>query len=368
MEKKTDQKQFEVVREGLAWGRFGMAVSGATLPGLKEPFNFAAGEGEPDNGGLNPEEFLAVPWRILSMAITPYRYFDFTTPGVLKAAAPLFAGITLYTNHNADVENWKGFVQDPTWDDKNTPPGINALLVIDRTVDARLARGVEIKALRSASVTIWFEYERSHPDLRNFYDFLGQEVDGEIVRFVITKITRAAEVSIVWEGEDPFAKSLAAPGGKTKTGLEQPTEGGDADMKVTAALAARLGTAEGTELTAEELEAKIKVLLDTKQAELDGLKPDAKLGQQVLAETRTRAATLYKALKKEKAVDTFITGVIDKADLAVARALCEEYEAGVEGAAPLKCTKCGETLSRRSSQETEDGERLGGKRAEDYKL
>lgn len=367
-EKKTGHKSFEVVREGLAWGRFGMATAGSVLPGLKEPFQFAAGEGEPENGGLNPEEFLATPWRLLSMAVTPYRFFDFTRPGVLKEATSLFGGVTLYTNHYADVENWKGFVQAPVWDEKNAPPGINATLVIDKTVDPRLARGVEIKALRSASVTIWFEYERSHPDLKYFYDRLGEEIDGEVVRFIVTKIVRAAEVSIVWEGEDPFAKSLAAPGGNTKTGLEQPTNDGGTEMKVTAALAARLGIAEGTELTAEELEAKIKALLDTKQAEIDGLKPDAKLGQQVLTETRTRAATLYKALKKEKAVETFITGVIDKADLATARALCEEYEAAVDGAAPLKCTKCGETFSRRSSQETEGGEQLGGKRAEDYKL
>jgi hypothetical protein len=344
-----------------------MAAAGAIPPGLKEPIKFAAGEGESENGGLNPEEFLATPWRILSMAVTPYRFFDFTRPGVLKAAAPLFAGVTLYANHYVDVDNWKGFVQSPVWDEKNSPPGINATLVIDKTVDAKLARGVEIKALRSASVTIWFEYERSHPDLRGFYDRLGEEVDGEIVRFVVTKIARAAEVSIVWEGEDPFAKSLAASGGKTK-GLEKPQEG-EQEMKLTATLLALVGFAAGAEPTAEEVEAKIKETLDAKQTEIDSLKLDADLGKQLLTETRERATTLYKALKKDKAVGAFITGVIGKADLATARGLVEEYEAAVEGLAPLKCTKCGETLSRRSSAEPEgDKGAVLGKKAADYKL
>ncbi len=368
MAKTTQQKQFEVVREGLAWGRFGMATSGCLQPGVKGHFNFATGEGAPENGGLNPEEFLVTPWRILSAAVTPYRFFDFTRPGVLREAVEMFAGVTLYTNHYADVENWKGFVQSPTWDETNTPPGINAELVIDKTVDARLARGVEIKALRSASVTIWFEYERSHPELKNFYDYLGEEVDGEVVRFVVTRIVRAAEVSIVWEGEDPFAKSLAAPGGSTKTGLEVPTEKGDDNMKVYAALAARLGIAEGTELTLEELDARITVVIDGKTAELAGLKADAALGQQLLKETRETAMTRYKALKGEKSQQAFVDGVILKADLSTARALLAEYDAALEEAAPLTCEKCGGTLSRRSSHAGGSGDQLGGKRAEDYKV
>lgn len=362
------KKSYEVIKEGLAKARFGMAAGGAVLPGLAKPLTLAAGEG--DNGGLNPEEFLVRPWRILSMAVTPYRFFDFTEPGVLKAATLLFDGLTLYANHNADVNAWKGFVQSPSWDEANEPAGINALFVIDKTVDANLARGVEIKALRSASVTIWFEYKRSHPELRNFYDQLGEEVDGQVVRFVITKITQAGEVSIVWEGEDPFAKSLAAGGApeKTNTGLV-PNGGTEVKIKLSELMAKRLGLVVDQEVDQTELEAKIEIALKALDDQVLTLKPAAALGQQVLTETRERAATLYKAVKGEQFKQTFVTGVIEKADLDTARALVEEYQASFEKNVPLACPKCGEKLSRRSSLETDGGEKgAGHKRPEDYKV
>jgi hypothetical protein len=302
--------------------------------------------------------------------MTPYRLFDFTKEGVLKSSVKAFADLTLYANHNANVNDWKGFVRNPTWDEANTPPGINALFVIDKIVDPKLARGVETKALRSASVTIWFEYERSHPTLSNFYDRLGEEVDGQIVRFIVTKIVNAGEVSIVWEGEDPYAKSLAAGGAPpaTETGLEVPDNHGGTDMfKLTAALAVLLAMAEGTEVTPEALEAKIKGLLDAKQAELDGLKVEAALGKQLLTETRTKAETLYKAAKGDKASPDYLK-IIQGADLASARAIVVEYTTQAEESIPLACPKCGEKLSRRSSTEDENKDKASslGKREEDY--
>lgn len=357
-------KNYEVIKEGLAKARFGLTAQGVSLPGTARALKLAAGGGG-ENGGLNPEEFLVRPWRLLSMAMTPYRFFDFTKDGVLAAAVSLFDGLTLYANHNADVNSWKGYVAAPRWDDENEPAGINADLVIDRTVDPTLARGVEIKALRSASVTIWFEYERSHPELRGFYDYLGEEVDGEIVRFVITRITQAGEVSIVWEGEDPFAKSLSAghgPDGKTNK------PGGDT-VKIKGTLAKRLGLAETDDVTPEALVEKVKSELAALDAKVGGLEDEAKLGKQLLTETRQRAVTLYKALKGEKAVGSFISGVIEKADLETARAMCEEYQGDVEKQIPLTCPKCGEKLSRRSSLETGgDGDQYPDRNINDYKV
>lgn len=364
------KKGYEVIKEGFAKARFGMAAGGAVLPGLSKPLTLAAGDD--NNGGLDPAEFLVRPWRILSMAVTPYRFFDFTEPGVLQAATPLIDGLTLYANHNANVNEWKGFVREPTWDDANDPPGINALLVIDKTVDPNLARGVEVKALRSASVTIWFEYKRSHPELRSFYDQLGEEVDGQVVRFVATKITNAGEVSIVWEGEDPFAKSLAAGGEpeENETGLK-PTGETNMKIKLSEPMAKRLGLVAGQELEQVELETKLAEVLKALDDQVAALKPEAELGKQLLTETRQRAATLYKAFKGEKIQEAFITGVIDKADLATAKALVEEYQTEIEKSIPLACPECGAKLARRSSLETEQssGEKgAGNKRPEDYKV
>lgn len=355
------KKSFEVIREGFARARFGGQFSGGVIPGEAAPLTLAAVE---DNGGLDPAEYHVCLARLLSAATTPYRKFDFSREGVLKAAVPLFEGLTLYANHWADVESWKGFVQEPVWDDQNTPNGINAKIVLDRTVDPKLARGVETRALRSFSVTIWFEYQKSHPDLAGFWDRLGEEVDGEMVRLIVTKITNAGEVSVVWEGEDPFAKSFEAGGDAPA----QPTEE-DATMKLSAATIALLGIAAGAELTGDLLEAKISETVTGLKGRIAELEPNARLGEQLLTETRERAATLYKALKGEKAIDTFVSGVIEKADLATARAFCQEYEGEIEKTVPLACPKCGETLSRRSSLAGDGDQATGdGRRVDDYKV
>lgn len=365
---ENQKKSFEVIREGFARARFGGQFSGGIIPGETLPLILAAVE---NNGGLDPAEYFVCQARLLSAATTPYRKFDFSRDGVLKAAVPLFEGLTLYANHWADVESWKGFVQEPTWDAKNTPNGINAKVVLDRTVDPKLARGVETKALRSFSVTIWFNYERSHPDLAGFWERMGEMVDGEMVRLIVTEITNAGEVSVVWEGEDPFAKSFEAGG----TSLGNTNQEEENVMKLSATFLALIGLAAGAEPTEAELEAKIREKfqsLETKvttlETEVTTLKPDAAIGVQTLKETRERAVTLYKAAKGEKVVETFISGVIEQADLATARAFCTEYQTAVDESIPLACPKCGEKLSRRSSVPEDPSKQLSGKRAENYKL
>jgi len=363
-----DRKQFQVIKEGFARATFGGALSGCSTASVGGAIKLAALE---DNGGLDPAEFFTTNSRLLSMAVTPYRKFDFTQDGVLKSAVGMFEGLTLYANHRADVNDWKGLVQDCVWDDKNDPPGINAMLVIDKTVDPKLARGVEIKALRSVSVTIWFEYQRSHPDLANFYDRLGEVVDGAMVRFIVTKITQAGEVSIVWEGEDPFAKTFSAGAPDGSDGLDRFGKSqitGDEEMKLSAGVLAVLGIAAGVELTGTMIEEKVLAL----GARADALKADAAVGVLTLKEARERAVTLYKAGKGEKAVESFVTSVLEKADLVTARAYCLEYEGEVEKSVPLACPKCGEKLSRRSSVPEPAGGELGagagGKRIEDFKV
>ncbi|HOS77598.1 MAG TPA: hypothetical protein PLL15_06105 [Syntrophales bacterium] len=359
------KKGFEVIREGLAKARFGGVFSGGVIPGQATPLSLAAIE---NNAGLDPAEYYVTACRLLSAAVTPYRKFDFSKEGVLKTAVPLFDGLTLYANHDADVNDWKGMVQEPVWDDANQPPGINAKAVFDRTVDPKLVRGVETRALRAFSVTIWFEYVRSHPDLAYFYDRLGEVIDGQMVRFIVTKIVKAGEVSVVWEGEDPFAKAFSAGGA---AGEDHKHQSGGIEMKLNATALGLLGIAAGTELTESLIEGKISEVVTGLKTEIEDLKPDAALGKQLLADTRQRAVTLYKALKGDKFQQAFVDGVISKADLATARALISEYEAEVEKGIPLTCPKCGEKLSRRSSMAADPGDSPAdgkGKRAADYKL
>ncbi len=365
-----EKNGLRIIREGLAVAKFGICLAsgvvGGAVPG-PDITKLAADDGH--TAELNPEEFLVKPFRILSATVTPGRFFDFTKDGVLKAAVPLFQKLTVYANHNADVNQWKGYTAGPVWDAKNTPPGINANMVIDRTVDANLARGVEIGALRSASVTIWFEYEKSHPDLRYYYDHVGTEVDGELVRFVITKITRAAEVSVVWEGEDPFAKALSANlADETDFSETEPDQGGET-MKVSEKFAKRVGMTAGEETTIEALEAAVETTVSGLENQIATLKPDADAGRKHLDDTRQRAATLYKTVKGDAFRQDYVDNVLLKADLATAQAMADEYADQVDGAAPLKCPKCGEKLTRRSSQAAGDGGRPADDRSiDDYKL
>ena len=140
-------------------------------------------------------------------------------------------------------------------------------------------------------------------------------------------------------------------------------------MNLTATLLALLALAADANPTEAELESAITGKLTALQTQIDSLKADAAIGVQTLKETREKAVTLYKAAKGEKSVEAFISGVIEKADLATARAFVQEYQLAVDESIPLKCGKCGETLSRRSSQPENEGTLTAGrKRAADYKL
>jgi len=387
------KEKYKILREampdkgkaGLAVARFGCVMGSEVIAPGNEPIKFAVDEG--DGGDLNGEEFLAKPFRFLSQTLTPYRFFDFTREGVLKSGVPLFDGLTVYANHNADVNQWKGYTQKPVWDSENVPNGINGLMVLDRTIDANLTRGVEIGALKSASVTIWFEFERSHPDLRNFYDYLGEEVEGEIVRFIVTKLVRAAEVSIVWEGEDPYAKALEAgirdqgsgaspvefpEGNPIQQGKEENANhnhGGEV-MKLSQKILKMLGIEPPSdgEVSPESLETAVEGKLAKAAQEIESLKPDAAIGKKHLEVLREKAATAYKALKGDNAKESFIENVIQKADLETAQAMLDEYQQGIDKAAPLTCPKCGTKLIRQSSVPESQTQKGSDKRAEDYKI
>ncbi|MBI4621050.1 MAG: hypothetical protein HY739_12965 [Desulfobacterales bacterium] len=362
------KEKYKIIREGLAVARFGCVMGHEVVSPGDKPIRFKVDEEEKT---LEGEEFLVKPFRFLSAALTPYRYIDFREEGVLKTGVSLFDGLTVYANHNADVNQWKGYTQKPVWDEENEPNGINGLMVLDRTVDANLARGVEIGALRSASVTIWFEYKRSHPELRGFSDYLGEEVDGEIVRFIVTRLIRAGEVSVVWEGEDPYAKALVmGKSGKDFENLEDIIDQqGGKDMKFSKEFLNVLGISDANrEVEVQVMEARVREEIGKLNTQIESLKLDAEIGKKHLEEIRDKASTLYKALKGDAAKENYIENVIKKADLETAQALVDEYQEGVEKAIPLTCPKCGEKLSRQSSASTGKSEDKGDKRVEDYKL
>lgn len=165
-------------------------------------------------------ESLVRTYRSLSVGVIPGNFIDFTGP-VLKKGLSLFKAknnghtIGVFKDHRRSVDAWIGTVMDSFFDKGNAdiPMGINSVVSYDKqAIGPVIERGIKTRGLNSVSVTVDFEWTPSHPNMEkwDFFNKLGEEVDGEVVRVVATKIMGIYEISLVWEGADPFAKEVAA--------------------------------------------------------------------------------------------------------------------------------------------------------------
>ncbi len=163
------------------------------------------------------ERYVYATFRGLSQIYLPNRGLDFSKKGVLEAGVELLKGKTVYPNHDfRDVNNWLGVVSNSFWDASGEKSGgvsgINCEIKIDAFLNYRIACGVMMTppAINSMSLTVLFEFEYSHPQLveeRRFWNLLGEEVDGDIVRLIVVKIVDFWEASLVFLGEDRLAKN-----------------------------------------------------------------------------------------------------------------------------------------------------------------
>lgn len=183
---------------------------------------------------LTDDRYVFATFRALSQVFLEYRGLDFSTPGVLEAAVPLLQAKTVYPNHDfQDIYNWLGVVSNSFWDAEGASssgvPGINCEIKIDAFLNYRIACGLMMTppSVNSMSLTVHFEFEYSHPDLieqNRFWQLLGEEVDGSIVRLIVVKIIDFWEASLVPVGEDRLAKNHGARGGG------EPAESEDVDF------------------------------------------------------------------------------------------------------------------------------------------
>lgn len=187
-------------------------------------FDFAKNQSKNDNfnyetiGDVLPQDgdYISVAFRALSKRVLPGHWLDFTQGDVLKNSVQMLLGATVYPNHDLfDINNALGVVTDVEWDEDGAAaggvPGINAKYKIDALMNPRIARLLMMKppAIHSTSMTVLFDFEFSHPDLveqNRFWDLLGEEVEGSIVRLVITEILEYWEASLVFQGADRLAK------------------------------------------------------------------------------------------------------------------------------------------------------------------
>ncbi|MEQ8822637.1 MAG: hypothetical protein RLY93_20565 [Sumerlaeia bacterium] len=163
-----------------------------------------------------PETEHASEWRILSADhITDY-FIDFShnDGAALREYAEKVKGTGVYFNHSHDVRHWLGVVAESWWDDEGGGiPGINGIYRLSRAKaeeEGRLIEGIDMGAVNRTSLGIVFEFVPSHDfeDERDFWMHLGEEINGETVRMLVTKVLETPETSIVQAGSDRGARRV----------------------------------------------------------------------------------------------------------------------------------------------------------------
>lgn len=161
-------------------------------------------------------EFVYVPFRMLSCVIVDGYFLDFSKDDVLASAVEKFNHVTIYADHNPSVHNWLGVTLQPSFSTEGSAKGINAIFKIDKIKAPMVARGLSINppAIKACSVGIEFNATQSHPEFKG-YEFrsrLGEVINNELVRWIVTDIVEIFEVSLVYSGADPNAKKLSYEG------------------------------------------------------------------------------------------------------------------------------------------------------------
>lgn len=191
---------------------------------------FDAAETTVDGDTLNPivgeDDVVQFPFRHLSATIVgagTWKATDFSDVKVLKAGTKLLNEKPVYLNHMMYVGNEVGYVDNAVFTEAYTnkagvkiPAGIDAPVNIDSKLYPDIVRKMSGKVpyIKSASVTVKFEWEASHEFERenDFYYHIGEMIDGSMVRRIVTKITDFYESSLVWLGADPYAGILDEDG------------------------------------------------------------------------------------------------------------------------------------------------------------
>lgn len=298
-------------------------------------------------------EFVERPFRMLSKVLIEGHWVDFSEGDVLKSALPLFADLTIYPDHNPSVKEWLGLAVSPVWTDSLGVPGIDANFRVDSVSNPKIARGLQLEppAVKACSVGIYFKYRRSHPDMSDwqFYEMLGRQIDSEVVRFVVTEITRVVEVSLVYAGADRNAVMLSVDDEFTET-EEDDTMPEEADLRPLkdriAQLESDLNTSAAAVLSRDTELESFRAL-----GTIEQLKEAVQFRTAELERVRSAAEKAYRLARKDR-VEERIISMIQSADLEGARAFAAEFGAELESVHPARCHDCGSTnLTRASGQE-----------------
>ena len=370
---------------------------------------------DPPASGLNdlePSEgdLVLFTFRLLSAAYLGGGgyHLDFSREGVLEQSLALFmepeeegsarqTPLVVVRDHSFSIEDRIGLVRHARWSPANPDyglphPGIDAELHIDWKLAGDVVRRLlhDPPLLDACSVSLGFGWEKSHPGLEDqqFWQCLGEEVDGSVVRVIVTEILSVEHVGLVFAGADPSARR--------KPTAAKPAEALDRQAIMTTSLTKRPALRHGSEPTSstgsgqasEKLTEGGNPLMEEKNVTLTPdnpvwkllgveqpglqlleqrageLKRLAELGEETLADLRREVETLIVQLDgvAEAEPSLGLLKVVRAADVATLRALKDEYSRRMDSLMPACCQVCGsEQVSRRSSRETSltDGNRNG---------
>lgn len=210
----------------------------------------AAG-GDTDGSTDTNANIVRDPWRLIS-AVQAWpttghwlpQLVDYGHDGgkALKQAIPIINSTKpdLTWNHSMDVRDVAGHIENARWEDsKDIPPGINADLVVDPEFDRKAAVGLSKGAIRNGSIGINMEIRQSHEDMdtEKFMELQGEEVGGDICRWLVVATTGVRHMAMVaaGTGADPNSgkrgdNSHNENAHSNNTGHSDNTSSGDDDM------------------------------------------------------------------------------------------------------------------------------------------
>ena len=282
------------------------------------------------------------------------------------------------------------------WDDSvNIPPGINVTLGINKKWNEKIIDGIKEGAVHSTSVDVFFDFTKSHPNLDGFWFHLGENIDGSIVRLIVTRIFSYGEISLVWQGADIYAKRIDMQASK-EPGLGRKINTGEEGMKLSRKQIEALGLVpsdfgfkdgddardldnSAVESLMREVSVKLSSALAAKNGmsaalKLAGLNPEsaelakdaeelakrAETGDAYLSDLRADAVKLAKlseGIADDGKLNEALEKAINNASAEDAKKFREDFQKRADEKFPVTCEKCGGKLSRRSSvgSSTEDG-------------
>lgn len=327
-----------------------------------------------------PNEMLAVDFRLLSATMIGAETWKatFFPAEVLKEAAMKFSQNPVCVEHEFGVFGWdkvdiliKGIVGDTEFQDAKVaengaaiPAGVNGTLIIDAKTNTALARAISFGGINSCSVSVEFEFKKSH-DIEDFSGRVGQYTEkGEMIHRIATKIIRVNEVSLVALGADPFAKKLDNEGNVPKSALEKYKAtrmfASEADEKsefekfgfvsvvcddtLNFSISNQKSYANTTVDFAKQLSAKENEILQLK-AENEQLKEKAQIGEKLFLSLQGEAKRLFSIVNPNSQTQLDLS-TIEKCETVI-----NEYkEAANEKFGGQSCVKCGGKMSFQKSK------------------